>query len=204
MSSKAMNEKLLKVILFVGVAALHALLILFLVFNMNTMQQDLGELARVMKLADLEEQPPPPPPPPPEEEALPQVEAIAETMIETETAPLQTVVAPGTLNVNTWDDYVPQFKVSELPKFDEKEIAASVVYPPIAQRSGIQGRVILELYVDRNGIVQQIKILMEDPPDRGFGEAAIRAFSGKRAKPATVNGEPVSCRYRWPVSFVLK
>jgi protein TonB len=194
-----MNEKLLKIILFIGVAALHAALILFMVFKMNTTQQDLGELARVMKLADIEEQPPPPP-----EEELPMVEAIAETMIETDTAPLQTVVAPGTLNVNTWDDYLPQFKLSALPKFDEKEIASSIVYPPIAQRSGIEGRVILELYVDRNGLVQQIRIMQENPPDRGFGEAAIRAFSGKRAVPAMVNGEPVSCRYRWPVSFVLK
>jgi protein TonB len=132
------------------------------------------------------------------------VEAIAETMIETDTAPLQTVVAPGTLNVNAWDNYLPQFKLSTLPRFDEKEIASAIVYPPIAQRSGIEGRVILELFVDRSGLVQQIKILQEVPPERGFGEAAVRAFSGKRALPAMVNGEPVSCRYRWPFSFVLK
>jgi protein TonB len=194
-----MNEKTLKFILFIGVAALHAALILFLVFNVNATAQDLGESARVMKLADLEEQPPPP-----EVEELPMVEAIAETMIETDTAPLQTVVAPGTLSVNTWDDYLPQFKLSTLPRFDEKEIASAIVYPPIAQRSGIEGRVILELFVDRNGIIQRIMILREEPQDRGFGEAAIRAFSGKRAIPAMVNGEPASCRYRWPVSFVLK
>jgi protein TonB len=197
-----MNERLLKIILFIGVAALHAVLILFLVFNMNTMAQEPEESARVMKLADLEEEPPPPPPP--QEEVLPMVEAIAETMIETDEEPVQLVVAPGTLNVNTWDDYVPQFKLSTLPKFDEKEIASSIVYPPIAQRSGIEGRVILELFIDRNGLVQQIRILQENPPERGFGEAAIRAFSGKRAVPAMVNGEPASCRYRWPVSFVLK
>jgi protein TonB len=195
-----MNEKALKIILFIGVAALHAVVLLFLVFDMNATAQDLGESARVMKLADLEEQAPPPP----EVEELPMVEAIAETMIETDTAPLQTVVAPGTLTVNTWDDYLPQFKLSTLPRFDEKEIASAIVYPPIAQRSGIEGRVILELFVDRNGLVQQIRILQEAPLDRGFGEAAVRAFSGRRASPAMVNGEPVSCRYRWPVSFVLK
>jgi protein TonB len=94
--------------------------------------------------------------------------------------------------------------VSESPKFDEREIASGLIYPPIALRSNIEGRVILELFVDRNGVVQRITILLEDPKARGFVEAAIRAFTGKAGVPAKANGEAVSARYRYPVSFRIK
>jgi protein TonB len=81
---------------------------------------------------------------------------------------------------------------------------SSLVFPPIALRSGIEGRVILELFVDKNGTIQRIMILREEPQDRGFGEAALKAFSGKQGTPAMANGEPVSARYRYPVSFRIR
>ncbi|MDR2480355.1 MAG: energy transducer TonB [Treponema sp.] len=195
-----LNEKKLRLILFVAVAAVHALLILFLAFNVKAMTPEEAENARVMKVTDLEEAPPPPPPEP----ELPLVEAIAETMIETDTAPLQTVAGPGAIITSTWEDYLPQHKVSELPKFNEREIAAAVVYPPIALRSGIEGRVILELFIDQNGLIQQIRVMGETPKERGFADAAVRALAGKRASPAMANGQPVSCRYRYPVTFKIK
>jgi len=46
--------------------------------------------------------------------------------------------------------------------------------------------------------------LQENPQDRGFGEAAVKAFTGKRGIPAYANEEPVSARYRYPVSFKIK
>ncbi|HCC36161.1 MAG TPA: energy transducer TonB [Treponema sp.] len=202
------NEKIMRLALFAAVAALHILLIFFLAFNVRSPVQSVEENARVMKLVDLEEEPPPPPPPPPEPEPeeTPQVESIAETMIETEVVPEQTIVEPGTLSVQTdpWDDYLPQFRLSVPPKFNEKDLAAALVYPSIAQRSGVEGRVILELFVDKNGNVQQILILQETPQGRGFAEAAVRAFTGLKCAPALANGEPVSCRYRYPVRFALR
>ena len=195
-----LNERRLRLLLFIAVAALHVVLLLFLAFNVNTLSQEAEENARIMKVTDLAEEPPPPP-----EEEIPQVEAIAETMIETDVEPVQTIVAPGTITTTpSWDDYITQSGVSVIPKFDEREIMADFLYPPIALRSGIEGRVILELFIDRNGLVQRIIILREDPPDRGFGEAAVRAFTGKRGSPAMANGEAVSCRFRWPVSFTIK
>ena len=193
-----LNERRLRLLLFIAVAALHVLLLIFLAFNVNTLSTEAEENARVMKVTDLAELPPPP------EEELPQVEAVAENMIETDTEPLQTIVAHGTLTTPSWDDYLPIHKVSESPKFDERDITAALVYPPIALRSGIEGRVVLELFVDRSGMIQRISILLEDPKDRGFGEAAVKAFTGKRGTPAYANGEPVSARYRYPVSFRIK
>ena len=194
------NERRLRFLLFLAVAALHVILLFAIAFNVDTMSQEAEENARVMKVTDLAEAPPPPP-----EKEIPQVESIAETMIETDIEPVQTIVAPGSITTTqSWDDYLPIHKVSQPPRFDESEITSAMIYPPIAHRSGIEGRVILELFIDRNGMVQRIIILREEPLNRGFGEAAIRAFTGRRCAPAMANGEPVSTRFRYPVSFRIK
>jgi protein TonB len=195
-------ERKLRLILFLVVAAVHGLLIFSLAFNVSASLGDASDEARIMKLTDLEEEPPPP-----EEEPEPEavVEEIAETMIETDTPPDQKVVAAGTLlTPRTGDDYLPMHRVSVPPVFDERLITQALVYPPIALRSGIEGRVILELFIDRTGRVQRITVLQENPPDRGFGEAAVKAFEGQRCRPAEANGETVSVRYRYPVSFRIK
>ena len=154
------------------------------------------ENARMMKLTDIDEAPPPPPEP-----EIPQVEAIAENMIETDVIPEQSVLAAGQFLT---ENYLPMHQLSKPPEFDPGAIAADLIYPPIALRSGIEGRVILELFVDRTGTVQRISILQENPEGRGFGEAAVRAFTGRRGKPAIANGEAVSARYRYPVRFAIK
>jgi len=195
-----MNNNLLRLIVFVVAAALHLLVIFFLVFDTDKIVMEEGENAKVMKLTDFDLAPPPP-----AEDDIPQVEAIAETMVETDIAPLQNVVAAGTfLAPQPQENYLPMHELSVPPQFDANAIAADLVYPPIALRSGIEGRVILELFVDRTGTVQRITILREDPADRGFGDAAIRAFTGRKGKPAIANGEAVSARYRYPVSFKIK
>jgi protein TonB len=209
-----LNEKRVRLLMFLIVALIHIVLIFFLTFKMKVDSQTPGENARMMRLTDFSEiqpEPPPPPPPPPKDIVeIPQVESIAETMIETEEVPEQIIVEPGAITVVTpvvpsWDDYIPQGRVKVLPKFNEKELYADLVYPPIAQRSGIEGRVILELFVDLNGHIQRILIMQENPKDRGFGEAAVKAFTGKRGTPAyDAEGKPVSMRYRYPVSFVIK
>lgn len=201
-----LNKRSLRFLLFLAVAVLHFLLLILIAFNVKSAAIEAEENARVMKLTDLDEAPPPPP----EEDEIPQVEAIAENIIETEIEPLQVIVAHGTITTPpvvaapSWDDYLPIHKVSDPPRFDEKDIMSSLVYPPIALRSGIEGRVILELFVDRNGEVQRISILQENPKDRGFGEAAVRAFTDRKGTPARANGEPVSARYRYPVTFKIK
>jgi protein TonB len=198
------NEKGLRLLLFAVVALLHGLLIFFLAFRISAAPQENIESARVMKLTDIEEEIPPPPPPE-EEEAIPLVESLAETMIETDTPPPQNVAAAGVIvPVRPTDEYLPMHLISRPPVFDEREIRAALVYPPIALRSGIEGRVILELFIDRSGLVQRITVLQENPPGRGFGEAAVRALQGRRGAPAQANGEPVSVRYRYPVRFTIR
>jgi protein TonB len=95
-------------------------------------------------------------------------------------------------------------QVSTPPQFDPNALLVDLVYPPIALRAGIEGRVILELFVDRSGMVQRIEILQENPTDRGFGEAAVKLFTGRQGIPAIANGQAVAARYRYPVTFRIK
>jgi len=195
-----MNEKLLRLTVFIVAAVIHLVVILFFVFDTQRAAQAENENARIMKLTDIDELPPPP-----SKEEIPQVEEIAETMIETDTPPVQEIVAAGTITTEPQEEvYLLAHQISTPPQFDFNAIEAAIVYPPIAQRSGREGRVILDLFVDRTGVVKSIIIMREEPEGMGFGEAAVRAFTGVKGIPATANGEPVSTRYRYPVSFRIR
>jgi protein TonB len=78
-----------------------------------------------------------------------------------------------------------------------------MIYPRIAQLSNIEGIVYLDLFIDNQGYVREVRILREDPPGRGFGEAAVNAFRGIQGKPAEADGVPVAARFRYPIRFRL-
>ncbi|MDR1597221.1 MAG: energy transducer TonB, partial [Treponema sp.] len=182
------HTNIIRLVIFLAVAVIHAVFILFFAIRLNAAPVVIEQPAAVMKLTDIQEEEPPPPlppspPPPPEytEPASNTVEAIAETMIETDEAPDQIVVsgiiAPQRVE-SAQEDYLPMHKISVAPVFSEQTLKDRIVYPPMALRAKIEGMVHLELFVDRHGQVQQIRILRENPENRGFGEAAIKAFQG--------------------------
>ncbi|MDR1210819.1 MAG: energy transducer TonB [Spirochaetaceae bacterium] len=101
-------------------------------------------------------------------------------------------------------EYLPMHLVSKPPSFSDDAIRNRLSYPPQALRFNIEGLVYLELFVDRDGAVRRITILREDPPGRGFGQAALRAFEGLTGVPAEANGIPVAVRYRYPLRFTIR
>ena len=221
-----MNETNVRFTVVFAAILLHLIIIIFVAFEVDTVIQEKALESRVIRLLDLDEilpepvrpqvQPPPPPLRQRQEPDIPQVEAIAEIMIETETVPEQEIVEAGALRehvevvhaVSSAEQTERIFTAAQVrttPQFDEASLAADLTYPAIALRSGIEGRVILNLLVDRAGAVQRIDVLLEDPPERGFGEAAVRVFTGRKGTPAyDANGEPVSCVIRRPVLFRIK
>jgi protein TonB len=204
--------------IFLGVALLHFLLIFFLAFKMSGAIQEREPTAKVMKLVDVRElvpQVPVPPPPLPRPAAAkqPTVAPVAENMVATDKVPEDQVVgeiaSEGEVTVVSEAepavDYLAQSKISKIPGLAgvEDRIRKNLVYPSIALRSGVEGTVILELFIDKNGDIRRIGILKEDPADRGFGEAAVNAFNGIKVSPAEANGQPVAVRYRYPVRFKI-
>lgn len=180
---------------------MHVLLLLFLVLRFDRVLPAPEPPLPVMKLTDIREAPPPPPEVPP----VRQSEAAAETFIETRELPAPALnPAPPVRSPSTEPDYLPMHLISATPSFSEEEIRRRLVYPSIARRSGLEGMVYLELFIDPQGNVRRITILKEEPQGRGFGDAAVKAFQGLRGNPAEANGVPVAVRYRYPVRFRLK
>jgi len=99
-------------------------------------------------------------------------------------------------------DYLPQFKIDQLPQFPTQQILSRVVYPPLAAAQGLEVTVILELSIDKDGVIRKIVVLKD--PGFGFSEAAVKALSGIQVVPAQAGGQTVAVRYRYPIRFTLK
>jgi len=218
------NSSGIKLICFFLVAVMHAIVIIYAAFRMDITVRAEEPIAGVMKLVDIQEDiprplsPPPPPPQLPLEEDTSDMpadtqELIAETMIETDEPPPPAVLGGGPGSGITGARggtgtgqivYLPQHMITLLPVLPEDQIVRNTIYPPIAQRSNIEGSVYLELFIDRQGNIREVRILRETPTGRGFGEAAVNAFKGISGKPAEANGEPVAVRYRYNISFTLR
>ena len=99
-------------------------------------------------------------------------------------------------------DYLPQFKITDLPLLPVKELLARIQYPPLAAKQGIEATVYLELLIDETGKIRKVTVLKD--PGYGFAEAAVNALSGITCVPAKVAGQAVAVRYRYPVRFALK
>ncbi|MFB3844283.1 MAG: energy transducer TonB [Candidatus Cloacimonadaceae bacterium] len=77
-------------------------------------------------------------------------------------------------------------------------------YPPFAQKSGIQGTVILEVDVYKDGTIGNItvkKSLMSGPG--GLDEAAINAVRKWRFQPGRSGGKPIDTTVIIPIEFTL-
>jgi TonB family protein len=65
-------------------------------------------------------------------------------------------------------------------------------YPPEAARQKLRGIVRLSCKIDQQGGLQHCRILSEQPPGAGFGEAALKLAPYFRMKPTTRNGAPLA------------
>jgi periplasmic protein TonB len=76
------------------------------------------------------------------------------------------------------------------------------VYPEIARKARIEGVVILECTIDKQGLVKNIKVLR--PLPMGLTEAAVDAVKQWRYEPSTLNGRPVEVLMTVTVTFRLQ
>jgi len=75
-------------------------------------------------------------------------------------------------------------------------------YPEAARQARMQGVVVLECVIDKQGNVQSVKVLRGLP--LGLTEAAVSAVKKWKFKPSTLNGKPVSVIYVLTVRFTLQ
>jgi TonB family protein len=73
-------------------------------------------------------------------------------------------------------------------------------YPSAAKKAGIEGTVHLEVVIDKNGNVQDVKLLSGDPI---LAKAAMKAVSNWRYQPSLLGGEPMEVVTEADVNFTL-
>ena len=75
-------------------------------------------------------------------------------------------------------------------------------YPRSAQRRNLEGKAIVEAYLDMQGKLVRARVLQADHED--FGDAALACIQASSFKPAQRDGKAVPCVVRIPMLFVLK
>lgn len=162
-------------------------------------------------------QPPPPPPQVPEViEILNVVEddvEVAEIEIDTEDDKDKEVVIQAPVQstgIGVEEDADVVFQVVEsMPSFPGGDAALfkylndNIKYPVIAQESGIQGRVICQFVVNRDGSIVDIEVVRS--VDKSLDAEAIRVIERMpRWTPGKQRGKTVRVKYTLPVNFRLQ
>ena len=161
------------------------------------------------------------PPPPPEPEEVPEV--IEEIKI------VEDAVEPEEVNFSTEDTKeaveIKQVVIEEEEEEEEieevflvveeqpefpggmaklmKYFSDNVRYPVVAAENGIQGRVICQFTVWRDGSIRDIVVVRG--VDKSLDKEAVRLIENMpKWKPGKQRGKEVSCKFTVPVSFRLQ
>lgn len=92
--------------------------------------------------------------------------------------------------------------VEKEPQVEIADIQKRVVYPEVARRAGIEGKVVVRVLVDGNGRVK--KAVVQSSESHMLDAAAIDAIKKTVFTPAIQNGKPVICWVSIPIQFSLK
>lgn len=107
-----------------------------------------------------------------------------------------------TERVHVISETMPEFPGGQYALF--KFISKNLNYPKDAKKKGIQGKVMVQFIVEKDGTIGDIRIIRSVSPD--LDKEAIRVFSlptMPKWKPGTSDGEPVRVRYSVPITFKL-
>ena len=162
-----------------------------------------------------QETPPPPPPP-----AVQEVEVlnVVEDNVETESIEVNTeeteqevvIAAPVEAPVEEEEEEVVFVVVESMPEFPGgqqalfKYLSENVKYPVIAQENGIQGRVICQFVVNKDGSIVDVEVVRSGG-DPSLDKEAVRVIkSMPKWKPGKQRGKAVRVKYTVPVNFKLQ
>ena len=140
----------------------------------------------------------------PKVEEIPTTEEITEPIVEESTTPpeVNTEVSLPADDDKIYDrvEENAQFPGGNMAMY--KWIANHLKYPEECRAKGIQGRVIIQFVVNKDGSIPEIKVLKS--PHSLLSEEAIRVVKAMpKWKPAKVKGEVVRSSFRLPINFKL-
>jgi protein TonB len=99
--------------------------------------------------------------------------------------------------------------VEQMPQFPGgdaalmKFLSSNINYPQVAMENGVQGRVIVQFVVTKNGSVGEVKVIRS--VDRDLDKEAIRLCKSlPKFIPGKMNGQSVNVWYTLPITFKLQ
>jgi protein TonB len=152
-----------------------------------------------------ENRPPPPPKPPipieaPADDVLEDIE-IEDTEIDFE-AEMEAPPPPVEKKVEEEPTYFVAVEEMPAPIGGIVGIQKKIVYPEIAKRAGVEGKVYVLAFVDESGTVTKAQII------KGIGagcdEAALDAVKKTKFTPGKQRGKPVKVQVSIPILFKLQ
>ena len=127
--------------------------------------------------------------------------SLEATIEDTDFNPYAPPPPPPPSSTSTNNEDAPVFIAYEDAPVPIKKVNPK--YPELAQEAGIEGKVILNVYVDENGKVRNA-IVMKGVPNTGLDEAAISAVKQWEYKPAKQRGKPVGVWISQIIKFELE
>lgn len=140
----------------------------------NQRQEDYG--AQTIAEPEVDKTPPPPPPAPEPEPEVKVEENKVYDVVE------QQPTFNG--NINSW-------------------LASNLKYPPVAAENGIEGRVIVQFVVGKDGSIHSAQVVRG--VDSALDKEALRVVNSMpKWVPGKQNGQSVNCKFTLPVVFRLQ
>ena len=204
--------------LYIEVGLIATLGILILAFRLDLSsnddfqivmpEQEQIEMEEIQQTQQIEQPPPPPKPPVPVE--VPNDEILEDEALNLDAsldldAPIESAPPPPPPSEEEEEEVEPEIFVivEQMPELQGglAAIQSKVVYPEIARKAGVEGRVIVQFVVNEQGRVENPTVV------RGIGagcdEAAVSAVMQARFSPGMQRGQPVKVKMSLPITFRL-
>ena len=216
-----------KRLIFAEVGLIAALLVVFAGFESSTRAKEVALLQGNTKIDDTYDIvaiPLETPPPAPVAPALPMlsdeleivddnvaVDLDFQSLDDTDVpVDIQEYVRQEVVEEEVEDDPIPFVTVEQKPTFNGRDanefskwVNSQLVYPEIAKENGVEGRVILQFTIGKDGRLQDVKVLRT--PDESLAQEAVRVVSSSpKWEPGRQRDRAVKVSYTFPVVYRLR
>lgn len=165
-----------------------------------------------------EEQNTPPPPPPAAPDVIEEIQIVdddvetADITISSEddqTQAQEVIQAPIEMPEEDSEENIVFVVAEKMPSFPGgqqalmKYLSENIRYPVIAQENGVQGRVIVQFTVRKDGSIDDVKVVKSADPS--LDKEAVRLIKSVPAwEPGMQRGKAVHCKFTVPIVFKLQ
>ena len=202
-SSAALKYLYPVIVRVTGLSGVLILIFTFLVFPRSTNKMELDEEFQIIiEQIDIPQTEQFDQPPPPARPSVP---------VESESEDIADDVTLDEFNLDEFDAWDAPPPPPEGPRvkfipYDDPPVPLRPIrpkYPEIAQEAGIEGTVVVQVFVDEKGRVKDT-VILKGIPNTGLDEAATEAIRNVRFRPAKQRERAVGVWISIPVNFRLK